>query len=147
MDQQADEIKRHATAQVAKSNTVPFSFIENLSLPVWCKDSTGVMLWINDAYQTTYGIRAAEYEGKTDYEVWPLEVANEYRKHDQEIVRTRLPTTTIEHIPDDPHNKNSPRRAQVVTKFPIFNLEGEVIAIGGVAYPQKNKGNNQCPLI
>lgn len=55
-------------------------------LPMWLKDVSGRMLALNSEYEkqflTPIGRTALDYVGKYDEDIWPAEVAHEYKKHD-----------------------------------------------------------------
>jgi hypothetical protein len=55
-------------------------------LPMWLKDISGRMLALNNEYEKTFltpqGLTSSDYIGKYDDDIWPMEVANVYKKHD-----------------------------------------------------------------
>lgn len=66
----------------------PFS----IPLPMWMKNQFGVVDFLNDEYVDTFlkplGKEKNDYVGKTDFDVWPKAIAEEYRKHDMKVLRT-----------------------------------------------------------
>lgn len=102
-----------------------YSFFQYMPGPAWMKNPEGVMIWINKAYEKTYGISKLRYEGSTDFEVWPEEVAQQFRDNDLTVLAKKEPITVTETINGEDW---------VIWKFPVV-LDGQIIGIGGVAIP------------
>jgi cytochrome b involved in lipid metabolism len=68
----------------------PFS----IPLPMWMKNQFGIVDFLNDEYVDTFlkpfGKAKEDYIGKTDFDVWPKEVAEEYRRHDMQVLNDGL---------------------------------------------------------
>lgn len=73
--------------------------IDSLKHPVWLKDQDSRMIIINQAYTEKFGVTASEYEGKTDYEIWPEHIADDYRKNDLQALSRRGHVETYEMVP------------------------------------------------
>lgn len=127
------EIKRHTTNELSKSMGVPWAFIENLPLPAWCKDVNGTMRWINTEYEQEWGIKSSMYEGRTDFDMWPHDIAATFKRHDQLVIAQRQTLLLIETVPTRIGDHSSPREKWRIWKFPIFDGNGEVIGVGGIA--------------
>lgn len=127
------ELKQHTSTQVKRANGVPWSFIENCPLPTWCKDVNGTMVWINNEYEQQWGIKSSMYEGRTDFDVWPADIAAAFRRHDQLVIAQKHTLVTVEAVPDRLNDPNSPRREWRIWKFPVVNNTGDVVAVGGIA--------------
>lgn len=65
-----------------------------MPVPSWCKDTDGVMIWINEEYTRVFGIKSTQYEGKTDVEVWGKEIGRQFRINDLEVI---IPNHRIRH--------------------------------------------------
>lgn len=128
-----EEIKGVVRAEIKKANGVPFSFIQNMPLPTWCKDVDGRMIWINEEYTKQWGIKSTEYEGNFDSEIWGTEIAKEYRKNDLEVIISKATIRTVEPVPENPRDPNTPIVDWHIWKFPVFDDYKNVIAVGGVA--------------
>jgi PAS domain S-box-containing protein len=75
------------------------ALIDSLKYPVWLKDEDSRMVVINKAYQKKFGITAKEYEGKTDFDVWDKETAEQFRKNDLEALDKFSHLETFEVVP------------------------------------------------
>lgn len=69
--------------------------IENTHLdfpfPTWLKDRNGIILAVNEFYEEEFlkpiGKTMMDYIGKSDYDIWPKDVADQYTKHDAELIK------------------------------------------------------------
>lgn len=104
--------------------------------PAWLKDTNGVMVALNDHYEEEFllpmGKSIPHYIGKTDYDIWPKNVAEEYDNHDKLVLKSKSPVWTGEEIivVDGINNSKSYR----VIKFKRF-AGGMIIGTGGFAIP------------
>ncbi len=63
-------------------------FMDNLPAIAWAKDDQGRHVYLNRAYETSFGVRLEDWHGKTDFEVWPPEIATAFRKADDTVLAT-----------------------------------------------------------
>lgn len=105
----------------------PFS----IPLPMWMKGPFGVIDFINDEYEETFlkprGLTRDDYLGKTDFEIWPREVAEEYRKHDQEVMETERTFNGRETVVDNTGKEIKWRVMKFFRKIPR--------GVVGIAFP------------
>ena len=105
-------------------------------LPQWIKDETGKVLAVNRAYERLYliprGYRISDYLHKMDEDVWPEELAEEFRVNDQHVWRSR---ETIDVKESVQMGDNTIVKVRII-KFPRY-AEGieEPIGIAGIAVP------------
>lgn len=108
----------------------------DVPVPIWLKDTSGVMLYLNDEYErqilNPIGKTREDYIGKTDAEVWPEDVAKSFREHDTEVMRKKKPLT----FQEEWYGSNDVAYVGEVVKYPRFmNNTGRsrtVIGIGGM---------------
>ncbi|MDQ6676687.1 MAG: EAL domain-containing protein [Acidobacteriota bacterium] len=104
------------------------AFMENTPTLTFIKDASGRMAFVNPAFCEQFQISSAEALGKTDHELWPKEMADEFRRLDLEVLATNQCRTEIEKAP----SPNGELRSYMSFKFPFLNRSGETL-IGGVA--------------
>lgn len=73
--------------------------------PAWAKLCDPVkkqctMLHVNSAYERHYGVTASKFRGKSDHEIFPEEYADQYLKHDLEVLENRYSTNYKETVYD-----------------------------------------------
>lgn len=135
LSEKTDEMEKKLDSKIKKANGVPWAFIDNLPLPAWAKDLHGKMIWINTEYSLRFGIKPSEYEGRDDYEVWPLPIAEKFRRNDLNVIKTGLTTKFTEEVPDTWGDDSAILNKWTVWKFPIYDNNGNITAVGGIAAP------------
>ena len=114
--------------QRSKSERLFASFMENLPGLAWIKDTAGRYVYLNGAFERAFDVKLVDWKGKTDFEVWPRPVANQFTANDRQVLSTNAPILTVETAPQADGN-----HASLVSKFPIPNEQGSPILVGGVA--------------
>lgn len=124
------------TLQKHKYNEAIFEMLDNMPLIAWIKNNDYTMLWLSKSYETYFlksqGITRDDYIGKTDYDVYPKNIADAYRTEDIKIMQQNKSRHVIEpvSINDEVHNVH-------FFKFPIKH--NNQIYIGGIAYFEPHK--------
>jgi len=102
----------------------------------WIKDysdGSGRMIMISDAHVDAFGIPADTYEGRTDYDVFSKEDAEQLRREDLQVISEKRPITF------PPMKSFHPREgrwaASQCRKWPIYSNTGKIIGVGGMAWP------------
>jgi len=97
---------------------------------IWLKDPEGVYLICNPEFERLYGAKESEILGKTDYDFVPKELADFFRKNDDEAVKNGKPTNNLETLTyaDDGH-----MGFFETIKTPMFDSAGKLIGVLGVA--------------
>lgn len=63
------------------------AFLENSATMAWMKDTQGRYVYLSSNYERRFGIRFDDWGGKTDFELWPREVAAVFRANDEAVLR------------------------------------------------------------
>lgn len=106
------------------------AIIENQPGLVWLKDSESKFLAVNKAFAISCGKQEPELlVGLTDYDIWPEELAEKYRKDDFDVLKMKMPRMVEEPIFD----KEETRWFETF-KTPVFEKNGVVIGTTGYAH-------------
>ncbi len=106
------------------------AIIENQPGLVWLKDADSRFLAVNRAFARSCGrTEPEELVGKTDLDVWPAELADQYRCDDAAVIRTGNPVRVEELISDEGES-----RWFETFKTPVKNTRGEIIGTTGYAH-------------
>ena len=62
------------------------AFLENSAVIGWMKDENGRHVFLSKNYQSAFGVKFDDWKGKTDFELWPQEVAEKFRKNDLKVL-------------------------------------------------------------
>ena len=110
-----------------ESESRMLTILENCPSMVFLKDLQGHYLYANPVFEAISHRPSAEVVGKTDVELFPLEQAAAFRANDLKVLEACVPMEFEEVALHDegPHTS-------IVTKFPLFNTQGEMTAICGI---------------
>jgi PAS domain S-box-containing protein len=105
------------------------ALLDNFPFAVWLKDTESRFLAVNAGFVNLFGAKsAAEFVGKTDYDISPGELAEGYRADDMAVLASRQKKNVEEEI------DNAGMRKWFETyKAPVIDANGEVIGTVGFA--------------
>lgn len=102
--------------------------------PEWTKDRNFTMLRLNkkyvDAFLSFQQLEAGDYIGKTDYDIYPKDVADLYRQNDMEVVSSKSVILKLETV-----ITSNGTSQWIIIKWPWMSPNGEVLGVRGMAIP------------
>ena len=132
---QLEERVRLRTAELAAANeelrdsqALYSSLVETLPVNVFRKDLAGRVVFVNRRYCETMGRSLEELLGKTDFDLFPHELAQKYRKDDAAVLATGEGWEDVE----DYCTPGGEMIYVHVLKTPVRDAEGNVTGIQGV---------------
>jgi PAS domain S-box-containing protein len=117
------EDRKEAEEALRQSEERFVAFMDNLPGYAWMKDLQGRYVYVNEMVRGLPGYRSL---GKTDAQIWPADLAAEYRANDQQVIAAKRPLQTVEHF-----QQEGKQRYMAGSKFPIFDKTGAVALVGG----------------
>ena len=122
--------------------SIPHSLmLDNFEFLVWSKDANGVFLDVNDKFAMVAGFDDINLIiGKTDFDIWPYELALGYKIDDDFVMKSKVPKKVIEEVFD------REKKWFETFKKPIFDDFGNVIGTFGYAIDLSEKINFQKQL-
>ena len=118
----AEEAIRQSRAQLQ-------TIIDNVQAVVFMKDLGCRHLLVNKYYEEATGVKKDDALGKTDFEIFPKEVANQIVSVDRKVMSSAKMRTFEEKVP----HSDGTLRHYLTTKVPLFNTEGNVYGMCGLA--------------
>jgi len=106
------------------------AILDNIPNIAWLKDREGRYVAVNHPFSKALGLAPADMVGKSDYDIYPHELAVKYEKDFKNVIVTGTRTYIEESIVD---RKGKTRYVEKI-KTPIFNDAGVVIGIIGIAH-------------
>ena len=101
------------------------AILDNSPAFIYLKDTQGRYLLFNRQYQTWLQINKEELEGKTDYDIFPKEIADTFRYNDQNVLAAKTPMELEEvALQDDIHT--------YLTLNPLCDENGVPYALCGI---------------
>ncbi len=113
-------------ATLTASNAIFRAFMDNGPFISYIKDAEGRFVFYNKKLAERFGVAEQQWIGRTDHELWPEEVANQYRKNDINVLQGGDPVESAEVTPgpngEDIHWKSY--------KFPLRDQSGSLMLAG-----------------
>ena len=141
-----------ATNRPAPENAAKLRFFEKLVSPdqllellnhlpasyFFAKDLEGRFVHVNQALIEVLGLKnESEVIGKTDHDLFPREVADQYRRQDEAVIESGK--THNEHVCAVPNHAGI-LRWYVETKMPLMDAAGKTIGVAGIMYDLEKAG-------
>lgn len=104
------------------------SILDNSPTIIYVKDLEGRYIRANKRFESLYRIEGDQALGKTDYDLFPKEIAEILRANDQKVLEAASP---LEFEEVKTHNGNS--QTYISIKFPLFDSWGRPYAIAGIS--------------
>ena len=120
--------RRQAEQALRKSESLYHSLVETMPQNVFRKDLQGRFTFANQQYCNHYHCKLEDILGKTDFDFFPKEWAEQYQRDDNRVMETGQ---TFE-ITED-HQPFGQEKATVqVVKTPLYGAEGKIIGLQGI---------------
>lgn len=82
---QREELKKQA-AELRKSEERFRAFMDNSPGTAWIKDEEGRYVYLSKTQERQLGVHPGDWAGKTDFELWPAEIAQVSRNNDLSVL-------------------------------------------------------------
>jgi PAS domain S-box-containing protein len=105
------------------------ALLDNIPDMAWLKDSNCNFIAVNQPFGLACGFKPEELTGKTDFDVWPRDLAERSRVEDLQVIESRSPKRVEELITDADGNV----KWLETIKTPIVDESGDVIGTTGIA--------------
>ncbi len=119
-----------ANRDLARERGMLKTLVQTLPDLVWLKDPEGVYLACNPAFEHFFGAREAEIVGKSDYDFVSQEMADFFRRHDQEAVAANAPKKNEEWVT---YARDGRRVLLETVKVPMYDGNGKLLGVLGVS--------------
>ncbi|HEV8150630.1 MAG TPA: PAS domain-containing protein, partial [Gemmatimonadales bacterium] len=125
----AEAARREADARLHESEERFARFAQHLPGLAWIKDLEGRYVYINEAGAVAFDRPRHEVYGLTDRDLFPPEIAEEFRANDRRAIAEQRGIEAVEQMtfPDGEVHHS------IVSKFPIFDPLGAIRLVGGIA--------------
>ena len=120
--------RKRAEARLRESEERFRAVIDNSPTIIFVKDCDGRYLLINERYRELFHITEQDVVGRSDFENFPLDIAQMYRENDLEVMRAGRPIE-VEEVAlhdDGPHT-------YISNKFPLRREDGTIYAVAGIS--------------
>ncbi len=105
------------------------AILNNIPDLAWLKDKEGRFISVNEPFGKACAVRPEDLVGKTDFDIWPDDLAEAYRADDREVMASGRTKRVEEPLVDSADNMTWIE----TIKKPIYNTKGEIIGTTGIA--------------
>ena len=120
--------RKLAEEELHASKALLDGIFENCGLPIYVKDMEGRYQIVNYEWQVLTGLPHAKTVGKTDHEIFPRAIADEYRENDKIVMATEDIDQREEQA-----LKHGESRTLLSQKFPLYSVDGELEGLCGIS--------------
>ncbi len=120
--------RKQAERQLRQNQALLQAIIDNTAASIYVLDAQGRFLLINNTFADLFKLDKQAVIGKTDYDLFPHDAAEDYQSGDLEILKAGLPVQVEEHVP-----REDGMHTYVTLKFPLFDELGQPFALCGMS--------------
>lgn len=137
------ESRKKAEEEIIKSKQLLQDIIDNSPSVIYLCGADGKILMANKKLEKLLNCTRGEMIGHPREKFMPEEIARQHRQNDLLVVKTGKSSITEESNPED-----DGMHYYLTQKFPIFDYEGNVEAIGGIAtdFTDRKRAEEQLRL-
>ncbi len=121
--------RKHAEEALRESEERFAQFMEHLPGLAWIKDRQGRYVYANVTAERAFNVPRETLYGKTDYDIFPSEVAKQFKANDEQALLDGKGIQVVETL----QQADGILHYSLVSKFPIPGPDGHVELIGGTA--------------
>lgn len=117
----------HKRAELARAHSEQRlqGILDNSTTLIWVKDSRGRYQLINRRYEELFHITKEQTLGKTDYDLFPREIAERFLENDRAVLASGKPRAVEERVLQD-----DGLHTYISVKFPILEPDGSTSVCG-----------------
>ncbi len=105
------------------------AILDNIPDIAWLKDKNSRFVAVNEAFSKASGRKREEIIGLTDFDIWPLDLAQKYREDEKKVIECGRRKQV-----EEPLVLNDGTKIWVETvKTPIFNNNNEIVGTAGIS--------------
>ncbi len=105
------------------------ALLDNTTAVIYMRDVDGKYLLVNREYERLFNVRREDIVGLTDHDLFPEEIADEFRANDVMAISLGSPVRMEETAPGDDNGE----RTYITVKFPLSDETGRPYAIAGIS--------------
>jgi sigma-B regulation protein RsbU (phosphoserine phosphatase) len=120
--------RRQTEEDLRNSETLYHSLVETMPQNVFRKDIQGRFTFANSQYCKHYNCKLEEIIGKTDFDFFPVELAEKYRRDDWRVMETGQTYEIVE----EHHPIGQEKTFIRVVKTPLYGTDGKISGLQGI---------------
>lgn len=126
---QAEITERKRMEETVKEReAITGAFLDNSATVAWMKDEEGRYVYVSPSFERRFHAHLDDWRRKTDFELWPQDVAMEFRENDLAVLKENRVIEVVEQA----HEPDGQRSWWLSHKFPYRDTSGKRY-VGGLA--------------
>jgi len=135
--------RKEAEENLSESESILKSLVNNLPLNIILKDTESKITYVNEKFAEYYKKPANELIGKSLFDIYPKNLAEQYRRSDLEVLNNGK---TIENFEEHCSAENIHTTIQVI-RSPFYNNKGEIKGIISISWDITEKKRAEEELL
>ena len=120
-------------AELMQERDLLRTVIDNLPDKIYAKDKRGRFVLNNPTHARAFGLNSPEeMKGKTDFDLFPQELAAQFYLDEQKTIETGEPLINQEQYKNNPRDPGSPKRWSISSKVLWRDRQGNILGTVGV---------------
>jgi formate hydrogenlyase transcriptional activator len=120
--------RREAERALRESEQQLEAILNNSTAIIYLKDPEGRYIRVNREFESLFGVNRREVLGRTDCDLFPKDVADQFRTHDRQVMQGGKP---LEFEEVAPHEGGA--HTYISIKFPLLDAAGIPYAVAGIS--------------
>ncbi len=115
-------------AALKKSENRLQTILDNATAVIYMKDVEGRYVLINNQYEQLFHLTSSETHGKTDYDIFPADIAAAIKNNDDRVLTEGSPIEFEEQVPVE-----GQLRTYLSLKFPVRDNQEQIFGLCGIS--------------
>ncbi|MBK0403030.1 PAS domain S-box protein [Adhaeribacter sp. BT258] len=122
------ETKRIAMDKIKENERRLQEILDHSGANISVKTTLGKYTLVNKHFEKDFGRTSGNILGKTDYDLFPKEIARELNQYDHQIIKTGQPASF-----EEKYLQQDGIHTYITVKFPLFTQDQKIYALGAVS--------------
>ncbi|MGE5445852.1 MAG: PAS domain S-box protein, partial [Ignavibacteriales bacterium] len=122
------EERKRAEEELRKSEERLQTILDSSTTVIYIKDTESQYITVNRQYETLFHIEREQLKGKTDYDIFPKNLADAFQANDQKVIMAKAPLEFQEIALHD-----DGLHTYISIKFPLYDSAGTLYAVCGIS--------------
>ena len=119
---------RNLERKVRKRTQEITSILKYTPAVVYIKDKEGCYNLVNSQFEELFAMQNGDVQGKTDYDIFPTEVADQFRHNDRQVLSESRSCQVEERVP-----QSDGIHTYLSVKFPVYDETGMTSGVCGIS--------------
>lgn len=133
--------RKNAEEALAKNEAQLQAILNNSSAVIYVKAPNGEYLLVNRRYEELFNLTSDQITGKTDYYIFPKEIADKLREVDRQVIEQGELVEVEEDV-----SQADGIHTYLTTKFPMRDENGKIYALCGISTDITERKRNEIEI-